>query len=127
MPGTLKHLQLEKVPRRRRLQWHSRKVRSNGIGFWFGALIGISIVAIAWRMDDRTGRIKACAPLLAFGSFMICIGLAVLRSGYAWKNLAEGSRGCSRESSPGRYWASVLGHLLLGSGIIGYGVVLLLR
>lgn len=60
---------------------------------------------------------------LAFVSGLpLAIAIAEVRSGYAWKNLTEGSRGAARTTAPARYWSSVCFHLLIAGGINTFSV-----
>jgi hypothetical protein len=62
------------------------------------------------------------ASLAGVSCLPLSIAVAELRSGYAWKNLAEGGRGVARATAPGRYWRSVSCHLLLAGAINAFNV-----
>lgn len=97
--------------------------KSNTPGFWIGlALLGLGMgCAVIAEKSSSPGWMQLLA--LAFVSGLpLAIALAELRSGYAWKNLAEGGRGVARTNAPVRYWSSVLFHLLLAGGINAFSV-----
>lgn len=102
--------------------------KNNSPGFWIGATLwGISW-GVAFNLDAAAstawGRLL---PLAGVSCLPLSIGLAELRSGYAWKNLAPGNRGVQRTTSPAKFFRSVIFHFLLAAIIAGYGVWLSLN
>lgn len=92
--------------------------KSNAPGFWIGgALWGISWVIAANIGNASSAPWAKLLPWAGVSCLPLGIALAELRSGYAWKNLAEGGRGLARTNAPAKYWRSVLFHLLLAGAI----------
>ncbi len=77
------------------------------------------------RQNFLPGLMTSMPPWSAgLNIFTIQVGTVrpELRSGYAWKNLAEGGRGVARAAAPGRYWRSISFHLLLAGAINAFNV-----
>jgi hypothetical protein len=88
--------------------------KSNLPGFWIGlALLGLGMICAAITDKSSSPGWNQLVSLAGVACLPLAIAVAELRSGYAWKNLAEGGRGVARTAAPGRYWRSVWFHLLL--------------
>ena len=97
--------------------------RSNSIGFLTGSIIAAAVIAVASRFDDGSQLLLWRSGLSGFAFVPLAIAIAEMRSGYAWKNLAPGNRGVSRNGSPRRYWISVVGHLAFACSLILFGLL----
>jgi hypothetical protein len=104
--------------------WLTLPVRSDNLpksnlpGFWIGlALLGLGMGCAAITDKSSSPGWNQLVSLAGVACLPLAIALAELRSGYAWKNLAEGGRGVARTAALGRYWRSVCFHLLLAVAI----------
>lgn len=97
--------------------------KSNLPGFWIGgALFGTACLVAASLGNGSSAAWVRLLPLAGISCLPLAIALAELRSGYAWKNLAEGGRGVARTAAPGRFWRSISFHLLLTVAINAFNV-----
>lgn len=82
--------------------------------FWIVLTIAISSFAV-WALVSESSwpeQTKSRLFLILFSSFFWVPAIAVLRSGYAWKNLAPGNRGNHKSEEPTRYWLAIIGYAI---------------
>jgi hypothetical protein len=97
--------------------------KSNLPGFWIGlALQGLGMSCAAITDKSSTPGWNQLVSLAGVSCLPLSIAVAELRSGYAWKNLAEGGRGVARTAAPGRFWRSISLHLLLAVAINAFNL-----
>jgi hypothetical protein len=97
--------------------------RSNSIALLTGGIIAVAVIALASRFDDGSRLLLWRSGLIGVAFVPLCVGVAEIRSGYSWKNLAPGNRGVSRIESPRRYWISVTGHIAFAAGLIVFALL----
>ena len=97
--------------------------KSNSPGFVIGAALWGVSWAVAVNLDVAPSAASVwLLPLAGVSCLPLAIALAELRSGYAWKNLAEGGRGVARIAAPGQYWRSITFYLLLAGSINAFNL-----
>lgn len=102
--------------------------KTNLPGFWIGGAFCVVACAVAAILEtSQSAAWVRLLPLAGVSFLPLSIAFAELRSGYAWKNLAEGGRGVARTAAPGRYWRSISFHLLLAVAINAFNLWAFLR
>ena len=105
------------------MKWTSQdNPRSNTVIVISGWVLAFVMFYEAFRIQHSQPRLASAVCLSSFSPVFFAAGLAQLRSGYLWRNLAPGNRGLHRSAAPARFMASTVLYFALALAIVCFAL-----